>query len=351
MRQLGPRAFPIAIVLLIVLVVIIGWLAAGLATDWIKIAAATLTPTVTATPSPTPTFSPTFTPTSTSTLTPIPTLTPTPTSTPTLVPTYTPYPTFTPFPTATPIPCNPARRDPGTIQANLANSPDQARAILDNVLRRWTRVDTLPRVGSPSVQFYLTHLSPQVIEAMALDKSLRQGLPPENRPDLLIEFDRQLYARNVFPFILTVRGPSNRSLLVKFAPLNQSMAIVNQNRQSVPASTEYSPVFATPLDFERGGAIGYVLFPRSIGTGCNPTINLAIDRTFDVRLSSLALYGFVSLPFSSNDQVMWTLDLLPDTSLEQTLKIPPPKQMPELDSNTLANISGLAFNLFDSVLK
>ncbi|MBI4787636.1 MAG: hypothetical protein HY782_11380 [Chloroflexi bacterium] len=351
MTELGPRALPVAILLLIVLVVVFGWLAASVATDWIKIAAATHTPTITITPSPTPTFSPTFTPTLTPTLSPTPTTTPTATSTPTLIPTYTPYPTFTPFPTATPIPCNPARRDPATIRANLADSPDQARGIVENVIRRWTRVETLPRVGSPSVRFYLTYLSPQVIEAIALDRSVRERVPAEKRPELLIEYDRQLYARNAFPFILTLRGPSDRSLLVKFSPLNESMTIVNQNRQAIAATSQYAPLFTTPLDFERGGGVGYVLFPRAIGTGCNPTINLAIDRSFDVRLWGLTLYGFLSLPFTSNDQVTWSFELLPDTSLEQTLKIPPPRQVPEIDSNTLAEISGLAFNLFESVLR
>lgn len=347
MRRLPAQALPIAVIILLVVVLAFGWLAGNLADSWIKIASATAIPTLTTVPPETATFTPTLTPTPTSTFTATPTLTPT--STP--LPTYTPYPTYTPFPTATPVPCNPSRRDPATIKANLANSPDQARNVLETVLRRWTRVDTLPRVGSPTIRFYLTFISPQVIEALALDRSLREGVSADRRPDLLVDYDRRLYTRNAFPFILTLSGPQDRSLQVKLPPLDQSMLVVNQNRQAIPSLNDYAPILAAPVNLERGGTAGYVLFPRSTGTGCNPTINLAIDRSFDVRLSGITLSGFLSIPFIQNDQVTWSLELLPDTSLEQTLRIPMPRQAPEVDASTMAEISGVARNLLEGVLR
>lgn len=347
MRRPPAQALPIAAIVLLLLVLVFGWLAGNLAESWLKIAAATAIPTVTTVPSATATPPPTLTPTPTSTSTATPTLTPTLTP----LPTYTPYPTYTPFPTSTPVPCNPSRRDPATIKANLANSPDEARSILESTLRRWTRVDTLPRVGSPGVRFYLTFISPQVIEALVLDKSTRERVPADRRTDLLVEYDRRLYARNVFPFVLTWRGPQDRSLQVSLSPLDRSMTVVNQNRQAIPALSDYAPVFAAPVNMERGGAVGYVLFPRQMGSGCNPTINLAIDRSFDVRLSGISLSGFLSIPFLQNDQVTWSFDLLPDTSLEQALKIPLPRQAPEVEAGTMAEISGFAGNLIDGVLR
>jgi hypothetical protein len=206
-------------------------------------------------------------------------------------------------------------------------------------------------VGSPTIRFYLTFISPQVIEALALDRSLRSGASAEIRPDLLVEYDRRLYARNIFPFILTLRGPQDRSLQVKLPPLDKSMMVINQNRQALPSLNDYAPVLAAPVNFERGGAAGYVLFPRSMGTGCNPTINLAIDRSFDVRLSGITLSGFLSIPFLQNDQATWSYELLPDTSLEQTLRIPLPRQAPEVDAGTMAEIMGMAGNLLEGVLR
>jgi hypothetical protein len=88
-----------------------------------------------------------------------------------------------------------------------------------------------------------------------------------------------------------------------------------------------------------------------MGSGCNPTINLAIDRSFDARLSGILLSGFLSIPFLQNDQVTWSFELLPDTSLEQTLKIPLPRQAPEVEAGTMAEISGFAGNLLESVLR
>lgn len=350
MRRLSAQALSIAAIVLLVLVLVSGLLAGNLAESWLKIAAATSSPTVTGVPSATPTFASTVTPVPTSTRTATSSLTPTLTPTSTPLPTYTPYPTYTPFPTATPVPCNPDRRDPATIRANLANSPDAAQSILQVALRRWTRLETLPRVGTPNLRFYLTFISPQVVEALALDKAVRDELAVEQRPDLLIEYDRRLYARNTFPFILILQGPQDRSVQVKLPPLDQSMMLVNQNKQSIPAFKDYAPVFAAPVNMERGGAAGYVLFPRSAGTGCNPTINLGIDRSFDVRLSGISLSGFLSIPFMQNDQVAWSFDLLPDTSLEQSTRIPLPGQAPEVDTGSMAQILSIARNLLEEVL-
>ncbi len=373
--RLATNASLIALVLLAILVLIIGWLASNLAQERLTALLATPTLTITATPSltPAPTDTPTPSPTETSsptatstatftltpTYTPTPTQTATPTPTPTFtltptftpLPTYTPYPTFTPFPTSTPVVCNPSRRDPSTIRANLGNTPDGARGILQDALKRWTRVESLPRVGSPTVQFYLTYLGPQVVEALVLDRAVRQGIPSEQRPDLLVAYDRALDAYNVFPFVLTLRGPQDRSKQVVVAPLNQKMVLVNQNHQSIPAESNVSPVFSAPINLERGGAAGYVFFPRTTGTGCNPTINLAIDRSFDVSLSGIGLSGFLSMPFISNDAATWSFDSLPDTSLEQTLRIPMPAAAPNLDANTLSQMLAVTNDLFENVLR
>ncbi len=53
--------------------------------------------------------------------------------------------------------------------------------------------------------------------------------------------------------------------------------MVNQRQEEIPPLVEYTPALVEPVDMARDGVEGYILFPRSLGTSCNPTVNILED--------------------------------------------------------------------------
>jgi hypothetical protein len=273
------------------------------------------------------------------------------------IPTSTPYPTHTPYPTVAPTPtptmCNPSWRNPHNLNLRVASSPGVARTILENELRRWTKVVPWEAgLWYGNVEIYLTYLSPQVIEAIVAEKAVRDGLSSKESQDLLAEFDRRLQIRNAIPFLLTIRGDRDDEVLVTLGPLEQTMVMVSQRRQEFRPLTEYTPALASPINMVNGGLEGYVLFPRSVGSGCNPTINFLDDHSFDVRLSagSVIQPGLLG-PFETKHlSSLWPFTLLPEIPLEQAKEIPLPERAADIDTGILLDILGLALNIFQLLM-
>lgn len=265
----------------------------------------------------------------------------------------------TPLVRPTPTVCNSSWRDPKALHVRVASSPDEARQVLQNELKRWTRVEALPRDRS-AVRLYLTYLSPQVIEAVISEKAAREKLSPEESRELLAEFDRRLQRKNAIPFLLTIRGTKDPGLQIALGQLEKTMVLVNQRQQKIPPVIEYTPALAAPINMANGGIEGYVLFPRSTGAGCHPTVNLTDDHSFDLRLSGVSISGVEPgnwlrgpTPYSYKDlQPLWSYTLLPDIGLEEAMNVPPPQRATEdLDISLLLDIVGLTISIVDMFLK
>ncbi len=300
----------------------------GTPTPWPKLSPTpypTHTPYPTYTPAHTATPYPTYTPANTAT--PYPTYTPAYTATP--YPTYTPY--LTPTPTPQPIACNPSWRDVRELQIPLGLTQEQVGAVLENEVLRTTRVVYLPSTEQRDVQLYLTYLSPQILEAVVLYTAIRDNLTLDQTHQILEELENRFQADNTIPFLLKVAGKDSRDT-ISLGPLEEHLAIVNQRQEEIPALAAYTPTLADPINMALGGLEGYVLFPRSLGPNCTPTVDILRDHSFAVRLKDLSgilTTGSVQLGDVLGGKVdiegqerSWTYTLIQDMPLLEAMKQP-----------------------------
>lgn len=273
-----------------------------------------------------------------------------PPNTPTPVPpvlTETPIPTSTPVFSGTPAPsfqgttlgptCNPFWDSARAINLNIANSTEQAEEILFTELSRWTRV-----VEADGNTIYLTYISPQVVEAIVVYTAIQQGLSQVEKQELLLDIERRLDLNNTMAFLLLLNYQSGfLHLPYEFEPLEQTLSLVNQRRERFAPYLEYTQVLVEPRSIRGDSVQGYVLFPRSVGEGCHPTINVLDDHSFDVRIEQVIEAAGIAGPFQ------WSYTLLPDIPLERAMNIPTTSQSPELDLSTLNDILSLSLTLLE----
>lgn len=275
-------------------------------------------------------------------------------------PTYTPYPTYTPNPTHTPWPsptpstgvCNPSWRDLGGLDLELTKSPQQARDMLLNELKRNTRVAFLPYPDEDErdFQMYLTYLSPQVVEAMALDKGSREGLGLQDLRQLIAAYDARLQNSNSVPFLVVLRATAPmKGETVSCGELEDTMVMVTENQGSIPPS-EYAPALSLPINMSDAGLEGYILFPRNLGTGCTPSVDLLNDHRLDIHLQGIDVRDCdptLGVPLCRNRKdlsVQWNFTLLPGRSLREVKDIPLPERASVLPPDVVQEILGLALS-------
>ncbi|HNT74298.1 MAG TPA: hypothetical protein PKH77_04665 [Anaerolineae bacterium] len=265
----------------------------------------------------TPTFAPS--PTHTPTLTPLATATLLPTNTPS--PTNTLLRTDTATPTITPI-CNPFWHDAKNRNLNLNISTAEAREDLHYELRRWTQ-----QVDYARNSLYLTYLSPQVIEALVVYRAVNAGLSVQESQNLLLEIENRLQLDNSIAFLflqysLDARDGDTLPLVLEFLPLENTMILYNQRRESYSPFIEYTQKLIAPIERRGSSVEGYILFPKSTGNGCNPTIDLLHDHSFDVYLTKVVRSLDEDRKWTDDVVFTWSYTLMGDMPLEEALGVP-----------------------------
>ena len=274
---------------------------------------------------------------------------------PTLVP--TPINGATPAPNETLLninlssDCNPFwHKSP---EISNVSTLDEATEVLEQELTRWTRVSS-PRADN---NLYFTYLSPQVIEAIVNYNAVLRGMSQSEKRELLSDIERRLALNNTIAFLVILDSDIDSGEIlfgtganITLNPLEDTLALVNQRRERFAPYIEYSQVLIES-DSVRGEYIsGYVLFPRSIGDDCNPTINLANDHSFDIHLEQYCYYHSGNkktvCPVSHN---LWSYTLLPSIPLDQTRNIPLSNSVPSLTATTLNELFSLALTILEII--
>lgn len=275
----------------------------------------------------------------------------------------TPEATSPPIPTETQKPkpkailgCNPTLQSLTNIEFNDSLTVDDVDRLLKNELLRATRVVPVPSDKSWAY-LYVTYMSPQVIEAIVIWKTIHENLSTEERNSLIAEFERRLQLSNTIPFLLLVRGPQNPQVELSLGKIDESLALINQRQETFYPSSEYTPGLSQRINMISGGIEGYVLFPRSTGEKCNPTVNLLNDHSFSIQLSGITITGVEeglinnTILTYTNQSATWTYTLLPSIPLAEAINIPIPDRATEgIDQGILLDILGLSVSIFELIL-
>lgn len=202
---------------------------------------------------------------------------------------------------------------------------DEAEEILLHQIKYWTEVDTVGIEGVGWTDFYLTYISPQLIEAAVNYKVAREGLIAHEREKLLEDVNRRLVQQNKIPFILYInwyeRHMSENDARLRIGPLSQTMKLINLRGKASPP-IEYDHLFDMELRL-KDDRKGYIFFPRQ-SEGI-VTVDFYSDASFSVVLEGSrfwdADYGeeFAAGVVSEG----WSFDLVPvEFPVERLAKMP-----------------------------
>ena len=168
----------------------------------------------------------------------------------------------------------------------------------------------------------------------------QQGLSHKEKQSLLDEIEKRLALENSMAFLVLVRQTTDSidKRNISLEPLENSMYVMNQRGEKYAPYDEYTKILVEPVKVRGDSVQGYVLFPRSVGEKCNPTVNVLYDHSFDVRLirAKNDEGGVYEGPF------IWDYSLLPNIPLDRVVAIPEPTNTIELDLDTFNDIFSLA---------
>jgi hypothetical protein len=228
----------------------------------------------------------------------------------------------------------------------------QARQTLIDQVKLWTQVDTQPWVETGTgvfgtgtatyeVRYYLTYLSPQLVEAAIKYKAAWEGLSAEETSQLVDEVRRRLRQRNAIPFLLRIAA-NKPDLNLQMQPFSENIFLQNTKGEKF-GPIEYDRLFDYPYVL----AIveeGYVFFPRT--QDAVATVDLSNDPSIFVRIEEARLS--TNEYTSRTDAVAWRFDLVPvDFPLEELARMPAPQGQSEMELSIgdILNIIDLIFNM------
>jgi hypothetical protein len=253
------------------------------------------------------------------------------------------------------VPGHPSTVEPERM--NIASGEYQARQILYDQVKFWTRIDSVSVERLPflstwveeHVYFYLTYLSPQLVQAAIKYRAVSDGLSEHEVTDLVREVNLRLRESDSLGFILRVVGNYPGISAEMGTPLQSNIRLVNTFGDSF-SSLEYDRVFDYPIEANQY-VKGYLFFPRSqagkisVDLDTAPSIFVRIDEVH-VRLYDRGGYG----EWAESASIAWRYDLVPiDFPLEDLASRPEPISPQSLGLGDVVDIVGLVLD-FASLL-
>jgi hypothetical protein len=228
----------------------------------------------------------------------------------------------------------------------------QARQVLIDQVRFWTRVHAQPWVETGTgafgtgtttyeVRYYLTYLSPQLVEAAIEYKAAQERLSSEESMELVEEVRQRLRQHNAIPFLLRIAA-NKSDLTLQMQPFSENVFLQNTKGEKYNP-TEYDRVFDYPYELSTVEE-GYVFFPRTQGT--TTTVDLDNDPSIFLRIEEARLSTDAYGP--RTDAIEWRFDLVPvDFPLEELALMPPPQGQSgtELSIGDILNTIDLIFTI------
>ena len=210
----------------------------------------------------------------------------------------------------------------------------RARQVLYDQVKNWTQVVSIPS-GDANVNFYLTYLSPQLLESAIEYQSILKNLSAEDVSALESEVKDRLREKDTIAFLLRMMS-SSPNLTIKFGDNFSANTWLENIDGDKFSPSEYDHMLDYPL-LTREIIQSYIYFPKSY----EGKVSVDLDRSPSIFIASSEINisnGSETIP---NNIAMWRFNLVPIEFPLADLEARPPSA----PSSSASSSSGPSSNL------